>query len=124
MRRIRSPLAFALLAAVCCVVVAGLAFGARKARAQGQAVSWAEGGRKIVPILSVGNPGVHVGVAQVVGPAAQVEKVKAVAQLELEFKRAFRIRVYVPVSSIRTDKLERVQGCSVWATGELGLVSF
>lgn len=121
MRRIRSPLSVALVTATCGLLLACAAWAATQ---QAQGVSWAETGKKIVPILSVGSPGVHLGVAQVVGPKVQVAKVKGVAQLELEFKRAFRIRVYIPVSSIRTDKLQRVQGCSVWATGELGLVKF
>ena len=39
---------------------------------------------KVVPIVSVGT-GKYIGAVQVIGPSAQVEKVKAVAQLEGEF---------------------------------------
>lgn len=53
---------------------------------------------KIVPILSGGN-GLRVGVARVSGPAREVAQVKAVAQLEDEFKKIARVRVWVPVSS-------------------------
>jgi len=94
------------------------------ASAASPAVDWAEGGKKLVPILSVAQHGVRVGAAQVVGPKSQVEKVKAVAQLDLAFRDRFRIRVYVPVSSLSLDKLHRVQGCSVWAVGELRLIKF
>ncbi len=88
------------------------------------AVDWSEGGKKLVPILSVGTPGLRVGAAQVVGPKTQVEQVKAVAQIDLSFKDRFRIRAYVPVSSLSLDKIRRVQGCSVWAVGEIGLMEF
>jgi len=126
MRRVFSPLSVALLAASCVLLACAVwtAKSATPATTAAPAVSWEESGRKVVPIVSVGNPGVHIGVAQVVGPKAQVENVKAAVQLALEFKRVFRIRVYVPVSSVRTDKLYRVQGCSVWALGELRVVKF
>jgi hypothetical protein len=96
----------------------------QEASTDSPAVDWAEGGRKLVPILSVGTPGLRVGAAQVVGPKIQVEKVKAVAQIDLTFRDAFRIRAYVPVSSLSLDKIQRVQGCSVWAVGELNLLKF
>jgi len=97
---------------------------ASAASAASPAVDWSEGGKKIVPILSVGTPGLRVGAAQVVGPKTQVEQVKAVAQLDLTFRDRFRIRAYVPVASLSVDKLRRVQGCSVWAVGEIGLLEF
>ena len=74
--------------------------------------------------MSVASHGLRVGAAQVVGPKIQVEKVKAVAQLDLSYHDRFRIRVYVPVSSLSLDKLHRVQGCSVWAVGELRLIKY
>ena len=37
---------------------------------------------KVVPIVSIGNKG-YIGAAQVIGDADQVEKVKAVGQLEI-----------------------------------------
>jgi hypothetical protein len=53
---------------------------------------------KIVPILSGGN-GLRIGAARVSGPAREVGQVKAVAQLEDEYKDIARVRIWVPVSS-------------------------
>lgn len=97
---------------------------ATSASTSAPAVDWTEGDKKLVPILSVARHGVRVGAAQVVGPKRQVEQVKAVAQLDLVFRDRFRIRVYVPISSISLDKIRRVQGCSVWAVGELRVIEF
>ena len=77
-------------------------------------VSWERQADKIVPIFSIGTPGVSIGAARVVGPSVQVGKVKAVAQVEVQFKEVVRGRVYIPVSSIST-RLDRVQGTSVEA---------
>ena len=87
-------------------------------------VDWAESGKKIVPILDVGNRGVRIGGAQVVGPRAQVDQVKAVAQLEVDVRHKLRAKVYIPVSSLDITRLDRVQGCSVWAVGDLRLLGF
>ena len=77
---------------------------------------WSTGAKKYVPIVSVGSPGVAIGAAQVQGPAAQVAKVKAVAELIVTLKGdAFRMKVYVPVDSISLTNFHRVQGCSVAA---------
>ena len=83
---------------------------------------WSTGAKKYVPILSVGKPGVRVGAAQVQGPAAQVKKVKAVAQLDLIFRGSFRMKVYVPVDSISLTSLRRVQGCSVAALVDIRIL--
>lgn len=66
---------------------------------------------KVVPILSVGQSG-YVGAAQVTGPAALVDKVKAVAQLEANMSgKTFRIKVLIPVESKDVIKdLKRVGG--------------
>jgi len=77
-------------------------------------VDWERQADKIVPIFSIGTPGVSIGAARVVGPAAQVGKVKAVAQVEAQFKDVVRAHIYIPVSSISTHP-ERVQGASVEA---------
>jgi hypothetical protein len=77
-------------------------------------VDWERQAAKIVPIFSIGTPGVSIGAARVVGPAAQVGKVKAVAQVEAQFQDVVRAHIYIPVSSISTH-LERVQGASVEA---------
>lgn len=84
---------------------------------------WTGTAQKWVPIFSLDNVGVSIGAAQVAGPKAQVAKVKAVAQLGLTFKSLARIYAYVPVASI-SAKLDRVQGVSVWAIGDIELASF
>src|SRR5437879_12649583 len=58
---------------------------------------------KVVPILSVGigiissNPGSYIGAAQVQGPAAAVNRVQAVAQIEGSFLGALRLTGLGPV---------------------------
>jgi len=71
---------------------------------------------KVVPIISVGQGG-YVGAVQVSGPEAQVQKVKAVAQIEANFSgKTFRIRALVPVESKDVIKnLKRVSGVGVTA---------
>jgi hypothetical protein len=78
------------------------------------AVDWERQDDKIVPIFSIGTPGVSIGAARVSGPKAEVGRVKAVAQIEAEWKNVLRARIYVPVASI-SAKLDRVQGVSVSA---------
>lgn len=76
---------------------------------------------KIVPILSGGN-GLRVGVARVSGPAREVAQVKAVAQLEDEFKKIARVRVWVPVSSEDVIReIRRVDRVSVTAFADVRL---
>jgi hypothetical protein len=54
---------------------------------------------KVVPILSVGNRGNAIGIAQVMGPKADVNKVVAVAQPEFRMFGELRLRALIPVSS-------------------------
>jgi len=76
---------------------------------------------KIVPILSGGN-GLRVGVARVSGPAQQVGQVKAVAQLEDEYKNVARVRIWVPVSSEDILRnISRVNRVSVTAFADVRL---
>ena len=78
---------------------------------------------KVVPILSVGigivssNPGSYIGAAQVQGPAAAVNKVEAVAQIEGSFLNAVRLKGLVPVDSLNpiAGNLHRVYGVVVTA---------
>jgi hypothetical protein len=77
-------------------------------------VNWERQADKIVPIFSIGTPGVSIGAARVVGPADGVGKVKAVAQIEAKFKDVLRAYIYIPVSAIST-RPQRVQGVSVEA---------
>ena len=53
---------------------------------------------KVVPIVSVGT-GKYIGAVQVIGPSAQVEKVKAVAQLEGEFNGIARANALIPMAT-------------------------
>src|SRR5438132_10968736 len=65
---------------------------------------------KVVPILSVGigiissNPGSYIGAAQVQGPAAAVNRVQAVAQIEGSFLGAVRLKGLVPVDSLKIGR--------------------
>lgn len=54
---------------------------------------------KVVPILSVGNRGNAIGIAQVMGPPQAVDRVVAVAQPEFRFLGELRLRALIPVSS-------------------------
>jgi hypothetical protein len=56
-----------------------------------------EGMTKVVPIIRLGS-GTAVGAVQVVGPASQVQKVKAVAEIEITFGNHIRGRALVPIS--------------------------
>jgi len=94
------------------------------ASAHPDAYDWTGTAQKWVPIISVEQGGLSVGAAQIAGPTAQVEKVKAVAQLRLEFKSIARIYAYIPVATLSVTKLDRVQGVSVWATGDLRIIKF
>lgn len=69
---------------------------------------------KVVPILSIGNGG-HVGAAQVTGPIEELQKVKAVAQVEAKFSGAVRVKGLVPIDGMNPLKSERVQGVGVSA---------
>lgn len=71
---------------------------------------------KVVPILSIGiGKSSAIGAAQVMGPKAQVDKVKALAQPETElFGKEVRIRGLIPVSSTDvTRRIDRVKGVGV-----------
>ncbi len=70
---------------------------------------------KVVPILSAGS-GTHVGAAQVMGPASQVNKVRAVAQVEGKvFGGVVRIKALIPVSTTSVTNIRRVDGVGVSA---------
>ena len=91
--------------------------------APAEELDWTGTAQKWVPIFSLETEGVYVGAAQVAGPKSQVDRVKGVAELRLNFRSIGRIYAYIPVSSIST-KLDRVQGVSVWATGDVQLAGF
>jgi len=92
--------------------------------AESTALDWTGTAQKWVPIFSLEREGVRIGFAQVAGPTSQVEKVKGVAQLRLDFQRIGRIYAYIPVSTISVRKLDRVQGVSVWALADVKVLNF
>jgi len=87
-------------------------------------VDWTGTAQKWVPIISVEQGGLSIGAAQIAGPPSQVNQVKAVAELRLTFRNIGRIYAYIPVRTLSVTKLDRVQGVSVWATGDVRLVNF
>jgi len=87
------------------------------------AIDWTGTAQKWVPIFSLETEGAYVGAAQIAGPPSQVDQVRGVAELRLNFRNLGRIYAYVPVRTISTN-LDRVQGVSVWATGDVQLVDF
>ena len=70
---------------------------------------------KVVPIVSLGN-GSRVGAAQV---TAEVERVKAVAQVEGSFNNIARAKGLVPVDSANPAGASRIQGVGVSAVIDL-----
>jgi len=59
-----------------------------------------EGYTKVVPIINFGGgKGTSVGAAQVMGPPAQVAKVKAVAEVELSILGSVRARGLLPIGT-------------------------
>lgn len=73
---------------------------------------------KVVPVLSIGT-GKYIGAVQVVGPTAQVDKVKAVGQLEGSFNNIARAKALIPLESVDITHLSRVQGVGVSAIIDL-----
>ena len=70
---------------------------------------------KVVPIVSLGGRQ-YIGAAQVIGEAEQVEKVKAVGQLQITWNDSlFRINGLVPMDSVNPTSFSRVQGVDVSA---------
>lgn len=77
--------------------------------------------KKLVPILTFGSS-LNIGVAQVQGEEKDVDRCKAVAQLETDYKDAARIKILVPVQSENVIKnIDRVPGVSVSAIADIAL---
>jgi hypothetical protein len=79
---------------------------------------------KVVPIISAGvNSRKAIGAAQVMGPRDQVERVKAVAQLDQDlFGREIKIRAMIPVASENVvQNIRRVEGVGVSGIVDLKL---
>lgn len=76
---------------------------------------------KVVPIISLGN-GAHIGAVQVTGSSTQVNKVAAVAQLEVEGNESwFRAKALVPVNSFDVRTIQRVSGVGISAVLDIRL---
>lgn len=77
---------------------------------------------KVVPILSVGSRQA-IGAAQVMGPAADVDKVQAVAQLDQDlFGREVKIRALVPIESKNiVQNIRRVENVGISGIVDLKL---
>ncbi len=82
-----------------------------------------EGMTKVVPIVRVGGAGTAVGAAQVVGPAQQVRKVSAVAEVEIKIGSAVRARGLLPVTTkkISTSSIRGVGGVGISANIKIPL---
>jgi hypothetical protein len=73
-----------------------------------------EGHTKVVPIIRVGH-GTAVGAAQVMGPKVQVDKVQAVAEVEINITDRIRGRGLIPVSTKDVTTIKGVGGVGVSA---------
>ncbi len=76
--------------------------------------------KKIVPILTFGSS-INIGVAQVQGEESDVDRCKAVAQLETDYKDVARIKILVPVQTGGGKTLDRVPGVSVSAVADYAI---
>lgn len=79
---------------------------------------------KVVPIVTVGSDS-YAGAVQVSGPKEKIAKVKAVAQLEGDFKDGdFRIRALIPVNTtnpVNIKNLDRIEGIGVTALVDINV---
>jgi hypothetical protein len=80
---------------------------------------------RVVPIVTIGR-GAYVGAVQVSGPKAQVDKVKAVAQVEGQTKigRQIRVKGLIPVDTTKPGDLtsiSRIKGVGVSAIIDIRL---
>ena len=77
---------------------------------------------KVVPILSIGN-GSYLGAVQVNGPQEQLDRVKAVAQLEgkVNVIGGIRLRALIPIAARSVSNLHRVPGVGVSALVDIKL---
>jgi hypothetical protein len=77
---------------------------------------------KVVPILSIGS-GSYLGAVQVTGAEEDLDKVKAVAQLEgkVNVIGGIRLRALVPIATRSVSNLKRVPGVGVSALVDIKL---
>lgn len=77
--------------------------------------------KKLVPIVTIGSS-LNLGVAQVAGAERDVNRCKAVAQLETDYKDIARIKILVPIQSQKVVKhIDRVPGVSVTAIADYAI---
>ncbi len=75
---------------------------------------------KVVPIISAGQGG-YLGAVQVAGPRWDVQRVKAVAQVEGKMNR-FRVKALIPVDTLNpTSSPSRVRNVGVTALVDVRL---
>lgn len=67
---------------------------------------------KVVPILSLGS-GTAIGAVQVMGPAAQVDRVVAVAQPEVTIFGEIRLRALIPIANKNTKGAKDASGLEI-----------
>ena len=74
---------------------------------------------KVVPVISVGD-GSRAGAAQVSGPQAKVDQVKAALMIE-QTLLGVRCKVLIPVDNVSYQNVNRVQGVGVSASLDVKL---
>ena len=77
---------------------------------------------KVVPVLSAGSRGA-IGIVQVAGPRQQIDKVKAVAQLQTQVKAlsTLQARILIPIDANNLTHINRVSGVGVSAIVDIKL---
>ncbi len=77
---------------------------------------------KVVPVLSAGSRGA-IGIVQVAGPRYQVDKVKAVAQLQTQVRAlsTLQARILIPIDADNLRDIRRVPGVGVSAIVDIKL---
>ena len=77
---------------------------------------------KVVAVLSAGSRGA-IGIVQVSGPREQVDKVKAVAQLQTQVRAlsTLQARVLIPIDANNLKSIRRVPGVGVSAIVDIKL---
>ena len=68
------------------------------------------GQTKVVPIVRIGEGGTAVGAAQIMGPAVQVKKVSAVAEVEWKPGNVLRARGLLPVTNVKITDPTKIKG--------------
>jgi len=79
---------------------------------------------KVVPIVTVGSNS-YAGAVQVSGPKEKIAKVKAVAQIEGDFKDGdFRIKALIPINTtnpVDIQNMDRIEGVGITALVDINV---